>query len=212
MATRDVRIQIPRLQLLLPPGLLKEHPWPELQEFAHKVLVENVQSVVDSARANRRAFRTLYFMYVGLFVVGLGAAVATIVRSFMISSVSDAVTTFAFAGLTAASFYTLFLVRPLESLERDRIFASWLTAATNTYWTRLMYFSDQKKIDEDLVAANDELIGNLSALADRYATAIGKYPTPTNAGQSSGSNGTGAAGRSASSQRSTSRPPKIEPA
>jgi predicted MFS family arabinose efflux permease len=121
-------------------------------------------------------------MYVGMFLVGFGTAIAAIVRGFTATNMPEAITAVAFLGLTAASFFTLFLVRPLESLGRDGIFSSWLLGAMNTYWTRVMLISDPAKGDAELKDANAELMVNLSALADKYAAAIGKYPPLEDAG------------------------------
>jgi len=110
---------------------------PEIQQFARRVVEQNIQNLVGSAGFSRRSFTTVYLMYVIMFVVGVGAAVVAVIRGFIATTAPESVTSFAFAGLTAASFFTLFLIRPLESIERDSIFSSWLTAAVNTYWTRL---------------------------------------------------------------------------
>jgi hypothetical protein len=44
-----------------------------------------------------------------------------------------------------------------------------------------MYMSDIATVQGDLKAATDQLILDLSALADKYAAAVGKYPALVNA-------------------------------
>lgn len=102
----------------------------------------------------------------------------TFVKGLSAHSGGAAAASFALGGLSVASFVSLFLVRPLESLERNTIFSSWLSAAVATFWTRLLYFQNAATIDKDLQAAAKDLIDQLSALADKHAAALSKYPAP----------------------------------
>ena len=95
-------------------------------------------------------------------------------RGFVAQSAPEAVGAVAIAGLSASSFFALFLTRPLESLERNIIYSAWLTAVTNTYWTQLMYLDDPHTVARDLTRTTDELLGSLSLLADHHSKATGK--------------------------------------
>ncbi len=97
------------------------------------------------------------------------------VKGFSAQSSGEAIPALIFAGLSAASFFTLFIVRPLESLERNTFF-SWIVAIMDNYWTRLMYFQNPQTIDANLKDAISELVTELSNLADKYMAAIAKYP------------------------------------
>lgn len=156
----------------------------QFRQFNETVVHENLLNVVNSTGNLATSYRTLFWMYVVLFGVGILTAAAAIWSGIFQSNQaasSHVATVASFAGLSAGSFVTLFLIRPLESLERDSIYGTWMTVALNTYWTRLMYFHDQTTIDRDLKAATDDLVAELSTLADKHATAIGKYPALANA-------------------------------
>jgi len=151
----------------------------ELQAFAAQVVKQNTQNLLVMDGYMRRSYHTVFAMYVALFVVGLGTAIAAIIKGFVATGAANAVPALVFAGLSVGSFFTLFLTRPLESLERNSIFSAWLIAITNTYWTRLAYFADPGKIDDELRAATADLVRDLGTLADKAATAYGKYPALT---------------------------------
>jgi hypothetical protein len=118
-------------------------------------------------------------MYVMLFGVGFITAIFAVVRGFQAGTGTEAAGALVLAGLSAASFFSLFLIRPLESLERNSIYASWMTAAMNTYWTRLIYFSDAKTIDKALKGAIEDLVRDLAALADKHRASIGNSAIQT---------------------------------
>jgi hypothetical protein len=111
-----------------------------------------------------------------LFLVGIVTAVFAIIRGFQAHTGGEAIGALAIGGLSAASFFSLYLTGPLESLERNTIYMAWLTAIQNTFWTRLMYFSDLDKIDDELEDATQDLVKDLTTLADKHAAATGKYP------------------------------------
>lgn len=151
----------------------------KLRQFALQVIDENKMSLRNSSHSIRRSYWTLYLMYCTMFTVGITTAIVAIIKGFTASSATDTYSTLIFAGLSAGSFFTLFITRPLESLERNSIFSSWLIAITNTYWTEYAYFDDPGKAYDDLKKATDDLTKELSDLADKHATAIGKYPALT---------------------------------
>ncbi len=53
----------------------------------------------------------------------------------------------------------------------------------DNYWTRLVYFNNEKTIDQDLKDAIGDVTKELETLSDKYAAAIGKYPQLTGAGE-----------------------------
>ncbi len=147
-----------------------------LNSFAQDVLKENVNSLETLSQYIRRSYQTVYLMYCTLFLVGLVTAIAAIIKGFTAQNGIEAIPSLIFAGLSTASFFTLFITRPLESLERNTFFSSWIVAIMDNYWTRLMYFQNPQTIDANLKDAISDLVTELSTLADKYATAIGKYP------------------------------------
>ncbi len=150
-----------------------------LREFARHVITDNGTQLKASNAYVWRSYNTLYGMYVALFAVGLVTAIAAVIKGFMANSGGEAIPALVFAGLSAGSFFTLFLTRPLESLERNSIYSSWLIAAMNTYWTQLVYLKDPSTIEQDLKQITADLVVELTALGSAYANAYAKYPTPT---------------------------------
>lgn len=149
----------------------------KIRGFAETVVDENKKSALNSSHSIRRSYWTLYFMYSIMFTVGIVTAIVAIIKGSTASSAVDTYSTLIFAGLSAASFFTLFITRPLESLERNSIISSWLIAVTNTYWTALASFDDRDpdKAYDHLKKATDDLTKKLGILADKHATAMGKY-------------------------------------
>jgi hypothetical protein len=149
-----------------------------VDRFAATVLgraEENARATSRALESSRKLQITLYVM---VFAVGLGTAVAAVGASLTADSVEQAVAGIGLAGLSAASFFAFFLARPLEALERNAIYSQWLTAAVTAYWTRLAYLADPDTIDADIEAATQDLIADLDKLARRHAAAIGKAPMP----------------------------------
>lgn len=166
-------------QMLAPPNDDSESAEKQvelLRTYAEGVFKENITNVAHTSKNIRDTFERLNRMYTLLFVVGLITMVAAILKAFFFTDgAADAVAVGAIAGLSAASFFSLTLIRPQESLERNIIYSSWLTAAINTYWTRLMYFTDTRTIDEGLQDAISDLARDLELIADKHAAATARY-------------------------------------
>ena len=159
----------------LPPQNGKELQ--DLNDYAKAVTSELKDSMTRNSQYIDRSYRTVFIMYVSLFIVGILTAVAAIIKGLLAQNGTAAIPSLIFAGLSAASFFTLFIVRPLQSLEQNTFFSSWIISIMNTYWARLMYFNDLTTIDKDLKDATTDLVTELSNLADKYAATIGKYPS-----------------------------------
>lgn len=150
----------------------------EVRTFARQVIAEGTRNAQASNQAVRHGRTLLTVMYVGLFLVGMTAALASVVKGITADSGSEAAGAAVVAGLSAASFFSFFLARPLESLERNSIYSQWLAAAVNSYWTRLAYLTDADTIGADLEDATRDLVRDLKALAGLHAAAIAKAPMP----------------------------------
>jgi len=83
----------------------------------------------------------------------------------------------AFGGLSAVSFLSYFLSRPLQSLEQNLQFITWLGITYNTYWTRLVYMMDQKTVQKDLEDATNDTIKQIERLIGKHAVMSGKRPS-----------------------------------
>jgi len=142
----------------------------KVRQFALGVIDENKNSLHNSSCSIRISYWTLYGMYCLLFLVGVVTAVFAIIKGFTARSATDTYSSLIFAGLSAGSFFALFITRPLESLERNSIFSSWLITIINTYWTKYGYFNDPSTVYEDLKKATDDVTKELSQLADKRAS------------------------------------------
>jgi pimeloyl-ACP methyl ester carboxylesterase len=170
-----------------PPGLPQPLPVPldgsevttrAVDSFTATVLKRAEENARATSRALESSRKLQILLYVLVFAVGLGTAVAAVVASLTAGSVEQAVAGAGLAGLSAASFFAFFLARPLEALERNAIYSQWLTAAVTAYWTRLAYLDDLETVDADIESATKDLITELDKFARRHAAAVGKAPTP----------------------------------
>jgi hypothetical protein len=117
-----------------------------------------------------KAFMVPYWltvaMYVAMFLFGLGTFVLAVVlagrQKFDFAAI--------FGGLSAVSFLTFFISRPLRSLEQNVILITWLGVIYNTYWSQLMNATDPATIQQDLDTITKATVKDLRELA----TAQGK--------------------------------------
>jgi hypothetical protein len=112
-------------------------------------------------------------MYIVLFVVGISAFFVAARLSF---EGGKELYTVLFGGIGAVAFLTFFLTRPLQALEENLQFITWLGIIYNTYWTRLAYMSEQKTVQRDLEEATGETISKIKDLLATHADRSGKRP------------------------------------
>lgn len=157
-----------------------------LKDFASEVVTANVANLGRVSRYLGTSSAVLLAMYCALFAVGILGAIAAIAKGLGADSGGEAAGALAIGGLSAASFLSFFLARPVESVERNTIYSQWLIATVNSYWTRLAYLSDPATVDRDLEEATRDLVRDLKGLADHHAAALGKYPGLAGAGRAGG--------------------------
>ncbi len=112
-------------------------------------------------------------MYVVLFIVGISAFI--VAARLSIDSGKE-MYTLVFGGIGVAAFLTFFLTRPLQGLEENLQFITWLGMIYNTYWTRLAYMTEQDTVQQDLEDATNESIKKIKDLLDTHAERSGKRP------------------------------------
>ena len=112
-------------------------------------------------------------MYVMLFLIGIGAF---IVASRLSLETGKEMYTLIFGGVGIAAFLTFFLTRPLQALEENLQFITWLGMIYNTYWTRLAYMTEQDTVQSDLEDATNESIKQIKEMLDTHAERSGKRP------------------------------------
>ena len=84
--------------------------------------------------------------------------------------------TMIFGGLSIVAFLTFFLSRPLQALEENLQFITWLGVVYNTYWTRLVNAQNPDTFQADLSAATNEFVEQLHQLVNVHAESSAKRP------------------------------------
>lgn len=118
-------------------------------------------------------YYTTVWMYRVIFGVGVLSFVVAVALSIWTQSPWYGLV---FGGLSAAAFISYFFNRPLQALEENLHFITWLGIIYNSYWTRLAYMFDQKTIQQDLQSATNDAIADLDKLLDKHATLSHKRP------------------------------------
>ncbi|MEZ4832123.1 MAG: hypothetical protein R2873_09000 [Caldilineaceae bacterium] len=120
-----------------------------------------------------RPYNTTIWMYRILF--GLGIA-AFLVAAGLGAWLREPMFSLIFGGLSIVSFLTYFIGRPLQSLEENLKFITWLGIIYNTYWTRLVYSMDAESIHADLEDATQDAINEIERLLDKHHDFSGNRP------------------------------------
>jgi hypothetical protein len=108
---------------------------------------------------------TTVWMYRILFAIGVLSFVAAVGLSILTGRESFALI---FGGLSVVSVLAYFLNHPLQALEENLQFITWLGIIYNTYWTRLAYTGDLDRVHADLEDATDDAIGKIKELMDKH--------------------------------------------
>jgi len=140
-------------------------------------MVNGFRNNEEMFRRTLEAFMKPYYltiwMYGALFVVGIALFVVAAVAGLRDGSSPVAVV---FAGLGAGAFLMFFIRQPLQALEENLEFITWLGVAFNTYWTRLMYMLETKTVQADLKSADDDYSNTVERLIARHAELRLKRP------------------------------------
>lgn len=167
-------------QLPLPPtteaGLLRDMD-PTLygywREHVREGFEQNSEMFDRILDAFMEPYYTTVWMYRVIFSVGVLAFIAAVGLSIWTQSPWYGLV---FGGLSAAAFLSYFFNRPLQALEENLHFITWLGIIYNTYWTRLAYMFDQKTVQQDLHTATTDAVQELDKLLDKHAQLSGKRP------------------------------------
>lgn len=181
-ARPDGAIPLPD-QLPLPPiaeGALLRDVDPILYEawrdHVREGFEQNSEMFTRVLDAFMEPYYTTVWMYRVLFSVGVLSFVAAVGMSIWTQSPWYGVV---FGGLSAIAFISYFFNRPLQALEENLHFITWLGIIYNSYWTRLAYMFDQKTVQQDLKSATDDAVRDLQNLLDKHAEASGRRPNVT---------------------------------
>lgn len=168
---------LPGAKLPLPNGEpIKDAP-EELRKAWIDYMVHGFKNNEEMFKRTLKAFMKPYhltvWMYGVLFVVGIALFVLAGILGFR---EGKSVVAIVFAGLGAGAFLAFFIRQPVQALEENLEFITWLGVAFNTYWTRVMYMMDMKTIQTDLKAADDDYRTSVERLITKHAELRRKRP------------------------------------
>jgi hypothetical protein len=115
-------------------------------------------------------YQTTIWMYRILFAVGILAFIAAVVLAATAETTGRAIGTAAlFGGLGVVTFLSYFISRPMQALEENLQFITWLGIVYNTYWSRLTYAMDHDTFHQQVEDANDDAIKSINEMLDKHA-------------------------------------------
>jgi membrane-bound ClpP family serine protease len=109
---------------------------------------------------------TTVWMYRILFGVGVAAFVVAAVLAVFNANLPAAAL---FGGLGVVAFLTYFVSRPLQALEENLQFITWLGIIYNTYWTRLVFAQNPETFQQECEQATVDAIAKIKELLDKHA-------------------------------------------
>lgn len=116
---------------------------------------------------------TTVWMYRILFGVGVTAFIVAAAVALIQNNV---VTTLIFGGLSVAAFLGYFISRPLQALEENLQFITWLGIIYNSYWTTLTQAQNPATYLDDVKQATDDAIARIKELMDKHTARSGARP------------------------------------
>jgi hypothetical protein len=116
---------------------------------------------------------TTVWTYRALIAIGIGGFLIAVVLG--LRDANWAVTAI-FGGLSIGAFLTFFLSRPLQALEENLQFITWLGVVYNTYWTRLANAQNPDTFQADMSGATNEFVQQVQQLVSTHADRSGKRP------------------------------------
>jgi hypothetical protein len=142
---------------------------------------KNNQTMFDQVlRGFMNPYWTTVWMYRTLFAVGILLFVMAGLLAYLTQeNPATAIgATVLFGGLGAAAFISYFLSRPLQALEENLQFITWLGIVYNSYWTRLAYISKLDTVQAEIEDVTDDTILRIQELLNKHAEMSGKRATP----------------------------------
>ncbi len=118
-------------------------------------------------------YHSTVLLYRLTFLVGLFAFLAAVGLS---AYTGDLWFSVVFGGLSAASFLSFFLSRPLRALEENLNFITWLGVIYNSYWTRLVYAMHMETVQDDIADITDDFVRHMHELVDKNAAVGNNRP------------------------------------
>jgi|GEM_PF-1580760 len=150
-----------------------------VEALARDILRASQREFLRAARSQRFAFAIMKWLFLVVFLIALGAAIATV---RIATDIPEGGYNWAHAGVVGGVgvmavllFLLLLYMRPLAALERNAVVQSFLTVVVNSYWTRLLYVKEAADIDVHLEDATAYTVQHLAALLDRQMLGGSRY-------------------------------------
>lgn len=122
---------------------------------------------------------TTVTVYAILCSIGVTSFVVAVILGLRAATVGAALGTVAiFGGLSIASFLTYFVSRPLQALEENLQFITWLGIVYNTYWTRLVHAMDQTTFHQEIEDATNDAVASIQDMLATHSEHTSKRPSP----------------------------------
>ncbi len=135
---------------------------------------ENNQLMFSSVlNAFMNPYWTTVWMYRVLFGLGVASFLAAVGISLWTGQQGFGII---FGTLSAVAFLSYFWNRPLQALEENLQFITWLGIIYNTYWTRLVYTQDMTTFQQDAEQITTDTVAKIAALMDKHSERSGKRP------------------------------------
>jgi hypothetical protein len=113
-----------------------------------------------------RPHQTAIWIYRILFAVGVLLIVASVVLYVVTWDLFAAAL---YAGLGVLALLRFFIGRPLQTLEQNLKFSTWLGITYHTYWTRLVWALNEQTAQQEIKDATEEAIAEINRLIDKHA-------------------------------------------
>ncbi|MFN8444204.1 MAG: hypothetical protein U0175_25705 [Caldilineaceae bacterium] len=146
----------------------EEHP--ELYEAWRKHIEQGLNNNNVMFKQILEGFMNPYWTTVWMYRILFGVGIASFVVSAYLG-VRDGTSggTLFFGGLSIVSLLTYFVSRPLQALEENLQFITWLGVSYNTYWTRLLYTMNSQTAQSEIEQTTNDAIAKIKELMSAQA-------------------------------------------
>jgi len=159
------------------PGVPLAEADPELYAAWRKHMENGFKNNETMFKNILEAFMNPYWTTVWMYRILFGVGVAAFVVAALVALIqNNIVTTLVFGGLSVAAFLGYFISRPLQALEENLQFITWLGVIYNTYWTTLAQAQDPATYLQDVDKVTEETIGRIQVLMDKHTERSGARP------------------------------------
>lgn len=160
---------------LLPEGLSMKDP--DLYKSWREHIIAGFKHNEEMFRHVLQAFMRPYYTTVWMYRILFGVGILSFLFAAGMSAWSnDSRFGIIFGGLGLAAFLAYFISRPLQALEENLQFITWLGIVYNNYWTRLACMIDQSTIQKDLQEAMRDATDEIEKIINKHEELSRKRP------------------------------------